>query len=429
MKAVQPNISPSWLLLFTLALPLAGCSSSQASPSPAPTSGLKKRVLVSNPMGNVTTDRINPIVLHPGNGAVDIMDAGHDLFVSTPNPLSDLAPALHIDVSGASGMATAGGTTVVINSTGNGITLIDNSKEQVTHEVPFSAHVEDVAMSLDGKTAYAAVRNAGTVAIVNTADGTASFISVPSVRRLVLSPNGSKMLAFIDDPQTLPPPNTNAFFVVDTSAKTAAAVNVTGLDHPVFGVFDNAETRAFIFNCGAECAGSTASVMLVDFSGSPTLMASVAVTGASVGLLDGGNLYVAGTPPGSTAGTAQVISTAAMTASAPVNITDGFHARMKLIDGRLYIGALTCTPASLPSGMIRGCLTIFNIATGALVFPEFFASRSSFDVTAIEPIRGRAVVYVCEGGELDIFDAGTGTFTPSQVDVVGKAVDVVQIDP
>jgi hypothetical protein len=390
---------------------------------------LKKRVLVSNPMGSVSADPTSPVLLHPGSGAVDIMDANHDRFVSTANPLSDLAPALHINATGAAGMATAGGTTVVINSTGNGISLIDNSKERVTHEVPFSARVEDVAVSLDGKTAYAALRNAGMVAIVNAADGTASFVSVPSVRRLVLSPNGSKMLAFSDDPQTFPPPNSNAFFVVDTTSKTTAAVNVAGLDHPVFGVFDNAETRAFIFNCGAECAGSTASVMLVDFSGSPTLIASVPVAAASVGLLDGGNLYVAGTPPGSKAGTLQVINTAAISASVPMNITDGFHLRMKLIDGRLYVGATTCTPVSLASGLIRGCLTILNVATGTLVFPELSALRSSFDVTAIEPIRGRPVAYVCEGGELDIFDTTTGTFASRQVDVVGKAVDVVQIDP
>ena len=33
------------------------------------------------------------------------------------------------------------------------------------------------------------------------------------------------------------------------------------------------------------------------------------------------------------------------------------------------------------------------------------------------------------GGELDIFDAATDVLTAHQVDVVGKAVDLVQIDP
>jgi hypothetical protein len=78
--------------------------------------------------------------------------------------------------------------------------------------------------------------------------------------------------------------------------------------------------------------------------------------------------------------------------------------------------------------MIRGCLSILDTGTGALQFPEFPPLRTSFDVTAIQPISGRTVVYVCEGGELDIFD-GTGAFTPNQVDVVGKATDVVMIDP
>jgi hypothetical protein len=44
-------------------------------------------------------------------------------------------------------------------------------------------------------------------------------------------------------------------------------------------------------------------------------------------------------------------------------------------------------------------------------------------------ISARPAVYVCEGGELDIFDSNTVSLTPNQVEVVGKATDVVLIDP
>ncbi|HZI58875.1 MAG TPA: hypothetical protein VFF39_18980, partial [Verrucomicrobiae bacterium] len=131
---------------------------------------MKKRVLVSNILGNALIDQAG--ILRPGTGAVDIMDASADRFVSPPNPLSDLFPALHIDSLGAAGMATSGGVTAVIDSRGNGVTLIDNTKEEVIREVNLSERVEDVAVSPDGKTAYAAVRNTGHVAIINTADGT-----------------------------------------------------------------------------------------------------------------------------------------------------------------------------------------------------------------------------------------------------------------
>src|SRR5690349_23947872 len=96
------------LLVILLALLFTGCGSSQAATNAKKTSGLKKRVLVSNTIGNVILDP-NTRRLIPGSGAVDIMDASTDRFVSQDNPLSDLFPALHIESTGAAGMATAGG--------------------------------------------------------------------------------------------------------------------------------------------------------------------------------------------------------------------------------------------------------------------------------------------------------------------------------
>jgi hypothetical protein len=61
--------------------------------------------------------------------------------------------------------------------------------------------------------------------------------------------------------------------------------------------------------------------------------------------------------------------------------------------------------------------------------PEVSSLRTFFNVTGIQPISNRNVVYVCEGGELDIYDTTTDKLTPTQIDIVGNAVDVVQIDP
>jgi len=414
------------LLGILSVLSITSCGSSQASTKK--TSGLKKRVLISNTLGNAFIDRTG--ILRPGTGAVNIMDASADRFVSQNNPLSDLFPALHINATGAAGMATAGGITAVINASGRTLTLIDNTKEEATHEVTFVERVEDVAVSPDGKTAYAAVRNTGHVAIVNTADGTTTFVSVPSPRRLVLSPDGSRLLVFADDPQTLPPPQTNAFFLIDTAAKTATAISLSGQDQPVFGVFNAGETRAFILNCGAECSGTAASVMLIDFSGAPTIVSSVPVAAATTGLLNGNTLYVAGTPVGASLGTLQTINTASMAASAPLSIANGHHGKMALANNRVYVGALACTPVNnSATGKVRGCLTIFNPNLGTVLFPEFSTLRANFDVTGLRPISGRNVVYVCEGGELDIYDAATDLITNDKIDVVGQAVDAVQIDP
>ena len=412
------------VIFFTLSL--TQCGSSQGTPRK--TSGLKKRVLLSNTSGNAFIDQAG--ILRAGAGAVDIMDASTDRFVSQANPLSDLFPALNISALGAGGMATAGGITAVINATTNGLTLIDNAKEEAAHSVAFVQPVEDVAISPDGKTAYAAVRNTGQIAVVNTADGTTTFIFVPSPRRMVLSPNGTKLLVFADDPQTLPPPRTNAFFVIDTVTRAATVISLPGQDQPFYGVFSGSETRAFILNCGAECAGGSSSVMLVDFNGPPSLVGTIPVSSATTGLLSGSSLYVAGTPPGSSTGTLQTIDTSTMSASGPVSITDGHHEKIAIANNRLYIGAIACTPVNnSASGRIRGCLTIFNTVSRTALFPEFSALRGRFDVTGIRPVTGRNVIYVCEGDELDVFDTGTDTITNENIDVVGRAVDAVQIDP
>ena len=97
---------------------------------------------------------------------------------------------------------------------------------------------------------------------------------------------------------------------------------------------------------------------------------------------------------------------------------------------RLYVGATGCAAAeNTATGRTRGCLTIVNLTSRTAMFPELSSLRGAFDVTAITPITGRNVVYICEGGELDIFDTATDTITNDKLDVVGVAVDAIQIDP
>ena len=50
------------------------------------------------------------------------------------------------------------------------------------------------------------------------------------------------------------------------------------------------------------------------------------------------------------------------------------------------------------------------------------------DVTGIEPVSSRSVVYVIEGGELVIYDTTTGMRQTTQIDIVGKALDVRVVD-
>jgi len=405
---MQSSKFTPFIALAVFGLVLAGCGgSNSSSSSQTQTSGIKKRVLISNTL----------------RGNVVIADAAHDTLST-----------FSVAIGAPTKMFTQGGFTAVIDSASNLYSVIDNTKEQAVASAPTGDRVSDVTVSKDGKTAFGAVRNVASLVLLNISANSESTVSIPSVSRLVLSPNGTKLLAFVDDPNLTA---NGGFFVIDTSSLSVTNIKGALLDQPFTAVFGSSETQAFILNCGPECSGTNAGVVSVDFSGATPTFGTVApVCGATTGLLSGSNLFVAGTSPAPPAGcpaggTLQTVNTGSMTASAPVTITDGKHLKMQMAsNNRLYVGAVACSPINDSStGLVRGCLTIFNTSSSSTVFPEFSPIRGGFNVTGIQPISNRNVVYVCEGGFLDIFDTTTDKVTSTQFDVVGEAFDVVQIDP
>jgi hypothetical protein len=196
-----------------------------------------------------------------------------------------------------------------------------------------------------------------------------------------------------------------------------------------------------VLNCGPECSGGAAAyVSVVDMTASPpTAGPSILVPGgATAAVLQGNNLYVVGTPmapfndcSGVTPATAStscgrltVIDTSSLTAATPVPITDGYHNHMQMgASGQLFLGSRNCTDIHISGGEIRGCLSIFNTNTGAVVAPPVNGK-----VTGIEPIPNRNVVYVCEGGVVTIYDTTTDKAQSTQVNVVGLAIDVKVVD-
>lgn len=399
---------------------MAGCGSNTTSNKPKPT-GLKKRVLLSNQQGN----------------AINLLDASKDTFTIK-----------NMGASAPTKMVAAGGFTAVLQAGRSNITVVDNTAESATTSALFDDIAVDIAISSDGKVAWVAERNNGVVQSATTVDGVVNtaLIHVPNARRLVMSPNGTKLLVF-SDPLAQTAPNTHTFFVVDTASRAVQAItDTTFLDQPFTAVFGSSDTQAFILNCGAECGGVAASVASVNFSGAPVFAPAtgpVTVPGATAGLLNGSTLYVAGTPatpptgPGPTCplsrcGELTPVNTGALTPGTSVPITDGLHEKMAFANGRLYVGASACTvdPGSA-ANTVRGCLSIFNTSTSGVTFPTESSFRQNFDVTGFQPISARNVIYVVQGGELDIFDTTTDAPSTSitPLDIVGKAFDVVQIDP
>lgn len=387
---------------------LAGCGSSSSTSTKNSVTGLKKRVLVSN----ITTTGGGLLIV---DGQKDALNAK---TIATTQP---------------SKMVTASGTTLILNSTLSQITIFDNSTELVTFNTAMQGQPFDIALSPDGQTAYAAIRNVGVVEVVNTQTGSiVGTMTVPSVARLVEGPKGHKQLAFSEAPA-----GNNTFFIIDTGTNIAAPISSPLLDHPFTAVFDPSDTNdttAFILSCGAECGGTTASVARIDFSGPiPVISTPIPVSGATVGLLSGSSLFVAGTPPGSPTGTLQVVNTGSMSAGSAFNITNGSHTVMAATsNGRIYIGATQCTPGPVtPQATVTGCLSIFNTSTQGVIIPSESSLRQNFDVTGLQQISNRNVMYVVQGGELDFFDITTDAVSTSItiLDVQGKAIDVLQIDP
>ena len=219
---------------------MAGCGGSSTSNNKPKPTGFKKRVLLSNTAA----------------GTVTVMDAQKDQLSSKV-----------LGVSSPTKMLTAGGITIAMDGSASQITIIDNPTEAVTFPAPIGDQPFDIAISPDGKNAWAAMRNFGFVQSVDTTTGVARpVLRIGNARRLVMSPKGTKLLVF-PDPQGQVPPNTNTFFVVDTATSAVQVVtDATHLDQPFTAVFNTSETQAFILNCGAECGGTTASVVFADFT-------------------------------------------------------------------------------------------------------------------------------------------------------------------
>ncbi len=131
---------PFWRLQWPVAAAPAAMSNQ------APLTGLSKRVLVSN----------------SENGTLSFVDAKKDQL-----------NAKVLSAPSATKMLTAGGTTIAMDSAGSEITIIDNATEAVTFNAAIGDQPFDIAISPDGKTAWAAMRNFGFVQSVDTTTGIA----------------------------------------------------------------------------------------------------------------------------------------------------------------------------------------------------------------------------------------------------------------
>jgi hypothetical protein len=337
--------------------------------------------------------------------------------------------------------------TLAFSSLGNTLAFVSNSAQSTSGAITLPGFTESIVVAPDSLTAYAAVPSAspgvgqpqGEVEVVSLSNGTVTAqLAVPAVRFLSISNSGARILAFSD--------NSDSLAVITPSnigTGNPVVTLVGGFYRPVAAFFASDDNTAYVVNCGHECGGTPiggvqASVQTLDLT-TNTPGAAIPVPAASVALVNGTTMYLAGTPVPAQACTGQTtqatscglltvfdLPSMTVTNSSDIVITDGVHQRMALgADGQLFVGARTCTEIiPVNSGdEVRGCLSIYNTQTGGVVIPP-----AKGDVTGIQPIANRHVVYLIQGGELQMYDTTTGKLQATQINIIGEAVDVKTID-
>jgi hypothetical protein len=438
-------------ILTSLAVLVAACvtiiscgNSSSSSGSGVKPSRLRFRAFVSNPL--LPNGGTNMPVLNVVDALQDQLSRSVISLAST-----SLQP-------GMMALSSDRQFTLVYSPSGNTLALVNNTTEAIatapggTSPLPATTlpgFTESVFIDQSDTTAYAAVPAApvtgqapGAVAVVNLQAGTVTAtIPVPGAHFVIPTPDGSRIMVFSDNSDTV-----TMIAPVLIGTQTDPRSYITGFDRPVWSVFNGAST-AYIMNCGLPCGGQAAGVSVLDLPTS-TITSTTPVSAATYGLMNGTALYVAGTPTPIPAGTntcagtrtaakicgrLSILDTGSMTVTGTAVITDGIHNRMQIsADGQLFIGAQGCSSFSIPGGEIRGCLSIYNSIASTVTIPP-----QQGPVTGIQPITGRAIVYLCQNGSLFIYDTTTDALqflptndlnTNGQVDVVGDAVDVKLVD-
>lgn len=424
----------SFFVSIVLCTGLISCGGYK-NPNTQNRSGLTFRAFISNP--------VNPSPTGGGFPGLDIMDANKDMLSPFEVSLSGAAASAGMMVE-----SPKRDRTVVYSATSSNSTLaiVDNATESATSSVTLPGPTESMFVASDSNTLFAAVPSApitgqspGAVVQVSLPNSAVTAtIPVAGARFVIPSPSGNQILVISDTAGTV---NVLAPALITTDP-TDALITLTGFDKPVWAVFSADGSTAYVLNCGQECGGSAAGIVAVDMTQNPPVAsAPVAVSASTNGLIVGGNLYVAGTPPSAgvdcqanLCGVLTVFPGANLSvAPTQFAITDGYHDNLVMApNNQLFIASRTCTNV-IASGQTvgRGCLSVLNTGGGTV-----YTAAQNGDVTGIQPIQNRTVVYVCEGGAFSIYDTALDLGsnrqlmpqTKTEITIVGQAVDVKLVD-
>ena len=329
--------------------------------------------------------------------------------------------------------------------------------------------------------------------VINRTTGGSYPLSLPGVYRVSMNPGGSVALAFVQNsnyayyPRQLTSAETIAYsggastwplgavdcepynspvwclFQALDPASTKQNIIPLTFDRPVKAVFSADGGTAYILNCGPECGGTKASItplpvapmifLLGQQSGTlptttntpnaqcGTVNLAAGCTpipgGASNALIDSTTMYVVGQEKmtdGYYGGHLTVVtlpsgSSTAITASAPVSISDGEPGAVSRMieadDNTLWVAMTKCTNGERYfHNQSYGCLTMVNTSTNAVTLLPYLG-----DATGIADVTGLHKVYTAVGGQVYIYSTVDGSAKDNQyVTVTGTAYDVAYMD-
>lgn len=352
------------------------------------------------------------------------------------------------------------------DSGSNTVYAVNTVRESSIGQVRLPGPTSSFILPTSQAVGYAAVPNAtvigfsvlGAVEQMNfPSNSLTATIGVDTAKTVVANSTASQLLVFSSSNKgessiTILSPG-NAVPPVDTSCDNppnAVCTVVTSPQFywPVYAIVSG--NTAYILNCGPQCGDDPAkqpdqaSVAVFDLT-TLTVTSTIPVEAATWALLSGSTLYVAGTPPTNNACTGQttmamkcgrldILDTGSGTVTASgIVITDGYHDKMDLNPvGQLFIGSHECTNignVNNPVGEVRGCLSIYNTATGSVFIPP-----DNGNVDGLQGFISRPIEYVAEGGNLRVYDVTTDKLlinnfiTSGSIPIVGYVGDIKAID-
>ncbi len=352
--------------------------------------------------------------------------------------------------------------TLAVSNLTDQLGIFNNTTEASIGTILLPGQSDSVVLSPDATLGYAAVATApvpgfppGGIVVVSLGSSPSVLATVPvtSVRYMARSGDGTRILAFSDnsDAVTIVPTQS----IIPGQGQDTPLTVVSGFDRPVYAFFNSDNSQAWVLNCGPECGGVEASVQVLDLVHNVAGPKVAVPGGVTVGLINNQTMYVAGNPlppnntcsgPGAlttaatTCGRLSIVNLASMTLASPASgfvIQDGYHTLLSLAsNAQLFIGSRNCTnivpPTLPPTTEQRGCLFIADTPTLTTTSPRLVAPQDNGDVTGIQPITNRTIVYLLEGGVFRIYDTTTDQQTLGEattaIDIIGQGVDVKLID-